>query len=75
MHGDQTTASKPVAHKRNLADGGGDLYYTDSDSCFFARIVPLSGKPACVSLQSPLTSHQSLWLRLAALCSSNSIYK
>jgi hypothetical protein len=24
MHGDQTTASKPVAYKRNLADGGGD---------------------------------------------------
>jgi hypothetical protein len=32
MHGDQTTASKPVAYKLNLADGGGDLYYTDSDS-------------------------------------------
>src|ERR1700704_4462413 len=35
---------------------------------FFARILPLSDKSACVSLKSLLTSHQSLWLRLAALC-------
>ena len=44
------------------------LYYTGSDSCFFARILPLSDESR-VSLQSLLTSHQSLWLRLAALCS------
>jgi hypothetical protein len=81
MRGDQTTASKPVAYKRNLANGGGDLYYTDSDSCFFARIVPLSSKLACVSLHSPLTLTNHFGfdlssaerLRLAALCSSNSL--
>src|SRR5260221_1221292 len=32
---------------------------------FFAMILPLSDKSACLSLQSFLTSHQSLWLRLA----------
>ena len=29
--------------------------YIGSDSCFFARILPLSDKSACVRLQSPLT--------------------
>jgi hypothetical protein len=42
---------------------GKHVCYTGSDSCFLARIVPLSNKPPCIS---PLTSHQSLWSRLTA---------
>jgi len=33
------------------------LYHTGSDSCFFASILPLSDKSACVSLHSPLSPH------------------
>src|SRR6266446_2720642 len=46
---------------------GISLCYTGSDSCFFARILPLSEKSACVSLQSPLTSHFSP-ITLVAAC-------
>jgi hypothetical protein len=36
----------------------GSPYYTGSDPCFFARILLLSDKSACASLQSPFTSQE-----------------
>jgi thioredoxin reductase (NADPH) len=41
----------------HFSRGYAPLYHTGLDSCFFARILPLSNKSTCASLQSPLTSH------------------